>query len=78
MAESSNEHPAGATPDPAPTDSPPGDGPSEEEKTLALLSQPRRDVLTRVAAGGEKVGGAEHTPNSKECDDSGERYHSPI
>jgi NADH-quinone oxidoreductase subunit C len=54
MAESSNEHPAGATPDPAPSDSTPEeptpeDGPSEEDKTLALLSQPRRELLTRVA-----------------------------
>ncbi len=54
MAENSNEDPVGATPDPAPPDSTPedptsGDGPSEEDQTLALLSQPRRDLLTRVA-----------------------------
>ena len=54
MAESSNQNPAGATPDPAPGDSStgdpsPGDGLSEEDQTLALLSQPRRDLLTRVS-----------------------------
>ncbi len=54
MAESSNQNPAGATPDPAPGDPSagdpsPGDGLSEEDQTLALLSQPRRDLLTRVS-----------------------------
>lgn len=54
MAESSNQNPAGATPDPAPGDPSagdpsPGDGLSEEDPTLALLSQPRRDLLTRVS-----------------------------
>ena len=59
MAESSNEQPNEASPDPvrpdpAPEDSAPvdpssEDGPSEVEPTLALLSQPRRDLLTRVA-----------------------------
>ncbi len=54
MAENSNEHPAGATPDSAavdhaPADPSPGDGLSEEDQTLAQLSQPRRDLLTRVA-----------------------------
>ena len=54
MAESSNQNPAGATPDPAPgdpsaEDPSPGDGLSEEDQTLALLSQPRRDLLTRVS-----------------------------
>ncbi|MFB3119495.1 MAG: hypothetical protein ACE1Y2_03085, partial [Stenotrophomonas maltophilia] len=54
MAESSNQNPAGATPDsaaadPAPADPSPGDGLSEEDQTLAQLSQPRRDLLTRVA-----------------------------
>ena len=58
MAESSNEQPTEATPDPvtpdpAPEDPAPGepssgDGDSEEEKSLALLSQARRDLLTRV------------------------------
>ena len=53
MAESGNEHPAGATSDSASTDpstgeSTPEEGPSEEEQALALLSQPRRDLLTRV------------------------------
>ena len=54
MAESSNEQPAGAAPEPAAEDSAPAnstveDGPAEEDQTLALLSQTRRDLLTRAA-----------------------------
>jgi len=66
MAESSNEQPTEATPDPvapdpAPEDPAPvepssGDGDSEEDKALALLSQPRRDLLTRVAEVLEEYG----------------------
>ena len=58
MAESSNEQPNEASPDPVRPDPAPEDsasvdpssedGPSEVEPTLALLSQPRRDLLTRV------------------------------
>ena len=53
MAESSNEHTAGATPEssspePSPPEPPLEEGPSEEEQALALLSQSRRDLLTRV------------------------------
>ena len=59
MAENSNEPPAEATPEPSPPEPTPPeptppepapeDGLSEEEKTLSLLSQPRRDLLTRVS-----------------------------
>ena len=54
MAESSNEQPTEATPDSATADPStaalsPEEGLSEEEQALALLSQPRRDLLTRVA-----------------------------
>ena len=49
MAESSNEQPTEATPDSATAALSPEEGLSEEEQALALLSQPRRDLLTRVA-----------------------------
>ena len=54
MAESSNEQPTEATPDSATADPStaalsPEEGLSEEEQALPLLSQPRRDLLTRVA-----------------------------
>ncbi len=54
MAENSNEPPAEATPEPTPPEPTPPepapeDGLSEEEKTLSLLSQPRRDLLTHVS-----------------------------
>ena len=44
MAESSNEQPEEAEPDASPPESIP-----EEDPALALLSQPRRELLTRVA-----------------------------
>ena len=54
MSESSNEQPAGGTPDLDPADSNPEaviaeEGPSEEEQALAQLSQSRRDLLNRAA-----------------------------
>ncbi len=49
MAESNSEQPTEATSESASADSDPEEGLSEEEQALALLSQPRRDLLTRVA-----------------------------
>ena len=51
MAENSNEQPGEPTPD-----SNSEEGPSEEDQTLALLSQPRRDLLTWVAEVLEEYG----------------------
>ena len=48
MTESSNDGPVGAAPEPSPVEPPSRDVPLEEGQTLDLLSQSRRDLLTRV------------------------------